>query len=123
MLQQLADGQFGGLALEPGVAFGGGDGKECAAYAVAFLRRRALGDQGQLRQLRRTQLAQHGKHGIRVNTVAPGNIIFPGGTWQERMDGPRADNWQRWINREVPMKRYGTSEEIAATILQELKLG
>jgi 3-oxoacyl-[acyl-carrier protein] reductase len=28
------------------------------------------------------------------------------------MDGPRADNWQRWINREVPMKRYGLPEEI-----------
>ena len=50
-----------GLALEPGVAFGGGDGEECAAYAVAFLWRRALRDQGQLCQLRRAQLAQHGK--------------------------------------------------------------
>ena len=52
--------------------------------------------------------------GVRVNTLAPGNIIFPGGTWQERMDGPRAGSWQRWLDREVPMKRYGLPEEIGS---------
>lgn len=55
-----------------------------------------------------------GSSGVRVNAIAPGNIIFEGGTWQERMDGPRAPNWQRWINREVPMQRYGKPEEIGS---------
>jgi 3-oxoacyl-[acyl-carrier protein] reductase len=51
---------------------------------------------------------------VRVNTIAPGNIIFPGGDWEERSTGPRAESWARWINREVPLKRYGRPEEIAA---------
>ncbi|MBP7705588.1 MAG: SDR family oxidoreductase [Caulobacter sp.] len=55
-----------------------------------------------------------GGDNIRVNAIAPGNIIFPGGSWQERMDGPRASSWQRWIDREVPLKRYGLPEEIGS---------
>lgn len=51
---------------------------------------------------------------IRVNTIAPGNIIFPGGDWEERSTGPRKDAWLRWVNREVPLKRFGKPEEIGA---------
>lgn len=55
-----------------------------------------------------------GADGVRVNAIAPGNIIFEGGSWQERIDGPRGDAWTRWVNREVPMKRFGRPEEIGA---------
>jgi 3-oxoacyl-[acyl-carrier protein] reductase len=55
-----------------------------------------------------------GPLGVRVNALAPGNIIFPGGSWEERANGPRGDAWQRWIDREVPLKRFGKPEEIAA---------
>lgn len=55
-----------------------------------------------------------GETGVRVNTIAPGNIIFPGSTWEEASTGPRAEAWARWLKREVPLKRYGTPEEIGA---------
>ena len=55
-----------------------------------------------------------GADGVRVNVIAPGNIIFPGGDWEQRSTGPRGDAWARWINREVPLKRFGRPEEIGA---------
>ena len=51
---------------------------------------------------------------VRVNALAPGNIIFPGGDWEERSTGTRADAWKRWIDREVPLKRFGRTDEIGS---------
>ena len=51
---------------------------------------------------------------VRVNALAPGNIIFPGGDWEERATGPRGAAWRRWIDREVPLKRFGRPEEIGS---------
>jgi 3-oxoacyl-[acyl-carrier protein] reductase len=55
-----------------------------------------------------------GGSNIRVNALAPGNILFPGGAWEERIQGSRGEQWRRWIDREVPLKRFGRPEEIAA---------
>ena len=53
-----------------------------------------------------------GKDGLRVNAIAPGNILFPGGSW-EKITAERPEAWEKWINREVALKRFGTVEEIA----------
>ncbi|WP_225205538.1 SDR family NAD(P)-dependent oxidoreductase [Novosphingobium huizhouense] len=55
-----------------------------------------------------------GKDGIRVNALAPGNIIFPGGDWEARSTGERSEAWWGWIRREVPLRRFGTPEEIGS---------
>jgi 3-oxoacyl-[acyl-carrier protein] reductase len=54
--------------------------------------------------------------GIRVNAIAPGNIFFPGGTWEKHLanDAERVENY---IQSEVPMKRFGNPEEIADAVL------
>lgn len=52
-----------------------------------------------------------GRSGIRVNTVAPGNILFPGGTWQRKLEADMAGVAQMLVN-EVPLRRMGTPEEI-----------
>lgn len=55
-----------------------------------------------------------GASGVRVNAIAPGNIVFPGGSWESNANGPRGDAWRRWIKREVPLNRFGRPEEIGA---------
>lgn len=57
-----------------------------------------------------------GKDNVRVNAIAPGNIIFEGGDWQARVD-ERPDAWGRWIKREVALRRFGKPEEIADAAL------
>ena len=63
------------------------------------------------------ELARHaGRENIRVNVVAPGNIIFPGGDWEARVNA-RPDPWNKWIRREVALRRFGTPAEIADACL------
>ncbi|HVB77567.1 MAG TPA: SDR family NAD(P)-dependent oxidoreductase [Candidatus Nitrosotalea sp.] len=53
--------------------------------------------------------------GVTVNAVAPGSIIFPGGTWQLRQDAdPEA--MARFVEREIPIGRFGRPEEVASVV-------
>ena len=49
---------------------------------------------------------------IRVNCIAPGNVLFPGGSWERHLN-ERREEVERMISREVPQNRFGTPEEIA----------
>ncbi len=50
---------------------------------------------------------------IRVNTICPGNIFFPGGSWERHLDN-RRDQVEQMLTTEVPQNRFGTPEEIAS---------
>lgn len=53
--------------------------------------------------------------GIRVNTIAPGSIRFPGGSWDRRCnDDPEA--MKEFVKQNIPLGRFGRAEEIADTI-------
>jgi 3-oxoacyl-[acyl-carrier protein] reductase len=56
---------------------------------------------------------QLGPEKIRVNTIAPGNIYFPGGSWERRLDNHR-EAVESMLETEVPQQRFGTPEEIAS---------
>lgn len=49
---------------------------------------------------------------IRVNCLAPGNVLFPGGSWEQHLKN-RREEVERFIATDVPQKRFGTPEEIA----------
>ena len=57
-----------------------------------------------------------GSHGVRVNAVAPGNVLFPGGTW-ERKSAERREFFEQYIQSEVPLQRFGRPEEIADAVV------
>ncbi len=54
--------------------------------------------------------------GIRVNTVAPGSVIFPGGNWQKRMDED-PESIGKFVEQEIPSGRFGKPEEIADVVV------
>jgi 3-oxoacyl-[acyl-carrier protein] reductase len=57
----------------------------------------------------------HAKLGIRVNAVAPGSILFPGGGWDRRQ---KADpqGIAEMLRRELPFGRFGKPEEVADVV-------
>jgi len=56
-----------------------------------------------------------GLEGIRVNAVAPGNILFEGGTWARKIAENKAAV-DDMLTRDVPLRRLGRVEEIADVV-------
>ena len=54
-------------------------------------------------------------HNIRVNSVAPGSIIFPGGSW-ERRQKEDPDKIAKFIDDNLPFGRFGNPEEVANVV-------
>ncbi len=53
--------------------------------------------------------------GIRVNTVCPGNILFPGGSWERHLAN-RPEAVASMLATEVPQNRFGAPDEIASLV-------
>ena len=49
--------------------------------------------------------------GIRVNALAPGSIVFPGGSWDRRRT--ETPDYYAEVERSIPAGRLGTPEEVA----------
>jgi 3-oxoacyl-[acyl-carrier protein] reductase len=52
---------------------------------------------------------------IRVNSVAPGSILFPGGSWHRRQQADPA-GMAEFVSRELPFGRFGRAEEVGAVV-------
>ena len=49
--------------------------------------------------------------GIRVNSIAPGSIRFPGGSWDRRVKAD-PEGMKAFVAQNLPIGRFGTAEEI-----------
>jgi 3-oxoacyl-[acyl-carrier protein] reductase len=52
---------------------------------------------------------------IRVNSIAPGSIRFPGGSWDRRVQED-PDGMREFVKRELPFGRFGRPEEVGAVV-------
>jgi 3-oxoacyl-[acyl-carrier protein] reductase len=81
---------------------GGAPGYNVAKAAVIALAKALARDYGNL--------------GVRVNSVAPGSILFPGGGWDRRQQADPA-GIAAMVERELPLGRFGTVEEVADAVV------
>jgi 3-oxoacyl-[acyl-carrier protein] reductase len=55
------------------------------------------------------------KDGIRVVSVAPGSVLFPGGGWERRQNADPA-GIAAFVEREIPSGRFGRPEEVGDVV-------
>lgn len=53
-----------------------------------------------------------GKRGIRINAIAPGNILFEGSVWEKKLE-ESAGAVAEVLNRDVALGKLGISEDVA----------
>ena len=55
------------------------------------------------------------KDNILVNTVAPGSLMFAGGSWERRQQAD-PDAIAAYVKADMPLGRFGTPDEVAAVV-------
>jgi len=65
--------------------------------------------------LAKSMAQQLARDNIRVNSVAPGSILFPGGSWHRRQQEDPA-GIADFVLREMPFGRFGRAEEVGAVV-------
>jgi len=58
---------------------------------------------------------QLGPDNIRVNSVAPGSISFPGGSWHRRQQ-ENPEEMAQFVDLNLPMGRFGRADEVGAVV-------
>jgi 3-oxoacyl-[acyl-carrier protein] reductase len=54
--------------------------------------------------------------GVTVNSVAPGSILFPGGTWERFQEINSQEFVAEFVARNLPLGKFGWPEPIGATV-------
>lgn len=54
-------------------------------------------------------------HGVRVNSVAPGSLRFPGSSWDKRVQADPV-GMERFVRDNIPIGRFGSPQEVADVV-------
>jgi 3-oxoacyl-[acyl-carrier protein] reductase len=54
--------------------------------------------------------------GIRINVVSPGNILFPGSVWEQKLKDSESQV-KAMLDKDVPLKKFGTPQDIGAAVV------
>ena len=65
--------------------------------------------------LAKSLAGQLAKDNIRVNSVAPGSISFPGGSWAKR-EATDPEGMAAFVERELPFGRFGRAAEVGDVV-------
>ncbi len=65
--------------------------------------------------LAKSMAQQLARDNIRVNSVAPGSISFPGGSWWKRQQAD-PEGMAEFVRRELPFGRFGRAEEVGDVV-------
>ena len=52
---------------------------------------------------------------IRVNSVAPGSILFPGGSWHRRQQSD-PEGMATFVSQNLPFGRFGEADEVGTVV-------
>ena len=65
--------------------------------------------------LAKSMAQQLARDNIRVNSIAPGSILFPGGSWWKRQQAD-PDGIAAFVQRDIPFGRFGSPEEVGNVV-------
>jgi 3-oxoacyl-[acyl-carrier protein] reductase len=65
--------------------------------------------------LAKSMAQQLASDNIRVNSVAPGSVLFPGGSWHRRQQ-EEPERIAAFVAKELPFGRFGRPEEVGAVV-------
>lgn len=63
----------------------------------------------------KTMAVKHGASDVRFNVVSPGNVFFKGSVWEKKLQ-ENDFAVQKYINEEVPLRRFITDNDIAEAV-------
>ena len=68
-----------------------------------------------LEMFMKTMAVRYGKQGLRFNVVSPGNVLFEGSVWDQKLKADK-EGVNSYIEQQVPLAKFITPQEIAITV-------